>query len=119
MKTEEVKIYASIKFPIDGVQYAMGEIGGSWSYGEDGGDIDMAKLKLQISENIKSLMSDAEEQLKSRSKFIIDELVNKGVTEYETQMNKRLQLARQEYLKLKKENEKLTNRLKTTKLNSK
>lgn len=99
MKSEEVKIYASVKFPIDNVQYAMGEIGGSWSVGVENGElIGVEELKKKA---LESLLQDMEKQLKERSQSIIENLSNEKVRVVEDRLNKKLELARQEYLKLK------------------
>ena len=101
MKSEEVKVYGSIKFPIDNVQYAMGEVGGSWTVGIENGELtgveDTKKKALE------SLLSDMEKQLKERSQSVIDKLVKEKIKPIEEKYEKQLKLARTEYLKLKKE----------------
>lgn len=101
MKSEEVKIYASVKFPIDGVQYAMGEVGGSWSVGIENGEVKSGDIQDMKSKALQSLLQDMETQLKERSKSVIDGLVKKEVVEIEKEYKKKIELARTKYLKLK------------------
>ena len=96
---EEVKVYGSFKFPVDGVQYAMGEIGGSWTVGAD-------ELKEKDVRHIKQvaldeLLSDAEKMLRSRAQAVIDNLVKERQDKRVEELEAQLEQARVEYLKLK------------------
>lgn len=95
MKTEEVKVYANVKFPIDGVQYAMGEVGGSWGIGIENGELKKDEVEDVKKKALESLLSDMEKQLRERSKSVIDKLVESGMVEYEKEVGKKLELARQ------------------------
>ena len=96
---EEVKVYGSFKFPVDGVQYAMGEIGGSWSVGAD--DLKTEDIRRIKQMALDELLSDAEKMLRSRSQAVIDNLVKERQDKRVEELEKQLDLAREEYLKLK------------------
>ena len=97
---EEFKVWGEWKVPTKGVQYAMGGGGVSFTVGK-WGLLNKAEKEAEARLMINAFIAGLEIELETRAQSLIEEKVKEKQDKRVEELEKQLDLAREEYLKLK------------------